>query len=111
MGNAGVHLEVGGKRIASFESVSGLSEDHKVLTLKGSGGGDVRSSVRQWAEAAEAKSPDGRRDGAVVTLDAQGDELARWNFVNGWPKSWSASDLEAGTVDEVQITHEGITKA
>jgi len=56
-----------------------------------------------------------RTNGSIVIYDAAGEEVGRWNFENGWPSKWSASDLDAGTddvmIEELTISHEGLFKA
>lgn len=56
-----------------------------------------------------------RSNGSIVIYSENGTELGRWNFENGWPSAWSASDLDAGSddvmIEELTITHEGLFKA
>ena len=56
-----------------------------------------------------------RRNGSIVLYDSMQTEVARWNFVNGWPSVWKGSDLDAGAneiaVEEVTIAHEGLERA
>jgi phage tail-like protein len=42
-----------------------------------------------------------RCDGSIVMYDTAGTEVSRWNFTNGWPSKWSASDLDAGSDDPI----------
>lgn len=84
------------------------------VTLKKSMDGNTY--LTDWfKEVSDGKFDSYRRNGSIVMFDPQGGELARWNFVNGWPKSWSASDLDASADDvateEVVITHEGLARA
>lgn len=54
-----------------------------------------------------------RRSGSIVVLDPAGEELARWNFTNGWPSKIEVGTLEAGQsevlVEEITITFQEIT--
>ena len=56
-----------------------------------------------------------RSNGSIVIYDMAGAEVGRWNFESGWPSSWSASDLDAGSddvmIEELTIAHEGLFKA
>jgi len=51
-----------------------------------------------------------RSDGSIVIYDAAGTEVDRWDFNNGWPSKWSASDLSADSddvmIEELTISHE-----
>jgi len=56
-----------------------------------------------------------RRNGSIVLYDSRSKEVARWNFMNGWPSKWKGADLNAGenavAVEEITITHEGMERA
>jgi len=56
-----------------------------------------------------------RSDGSIVIYDAAGTEMDRWNFENGWPSKWSASDLSADSddvmIEELTISHELLVRA
>jgi phage tail-like protein len=131
-------VEIDGVTVAYFKEASGLSEEvevieHKVvnekgnqiiqkiaghrqageITLKKSMEGDKYLS--DWfKEVKDGKFDDYRRNGSIVLYDPQFEEIARWNFINGWPKSWSASDLDASAdeiaTEEIVITHEGLER-
>jgi len=51
-----------------------------------------------------------RQDGAVVLLDAQGNEKIRWNFFNAWPSKWTGPTLNAKgndvAIEELTLTCE-----
>lgn len=134
-------VEVDGITVAYFKKCTGLSSGVKVIThevvnatgqqvtQKLAGHADVESSeinltksldgntyLSDWfKEVQDGKFDSYRRNGSIVMYDPQGTETARWNFVNGWPKEWKASDLDAGSdevaTEEVTITHEGLTRA
>ena len=131
-------VEIDGVAVAYFREASGLTTEVEVIehqvvnnegrqvtqkiaghaatgeiTLKKSMDGDTY--LTDWfKEVQDDKFDSYRRNGSIVMFDPQGNELARWNFVNGWPKAWSASDLDASaddvTTEEVVITHEGLTR-
>ena len=54
-----------------------------------------------------------RRNGSIVLLHDNGEELKRWNFRRGWPSAWSGPALEGGVselaVERLEISHEGLT--
>ncbi len=132
-------VEIDSVTIAYFREASGLMTEveviqHKVVNKTGQ---QVIQKIAGHVAAGEItlkKSMDGnkyltdwfkqvqdgkydsyRRNGSVVLFDAKGTEVNRWNFVNGWPKSWSASNLDSAAdetaTEEIVITHEGIVRA
>jgi phage tail-like protein len=56
----------------------------------------------------------GRTNGSIVIMDEMGNEVVRWNFINGWPSKYDAADLNAkGTdiaIETLEITHEGLKR-
>lgn len=132
-------VEVDSVTVAYFKEAGGLTEEvevieHQVVNEKGQQITQKIAGHRSTGEITLKKSMDGntyltdwfkevtdgkfdtyRRNGSIVMYDPQGEEVARWNFLNGWPKSWSASDLDASADDaateEVTITHEGMERA
>lgn len=133
-------VEIDSVTVAFFREASGLTSEvevieHQVVNEKGKQITQKVAGHRSTGEFTIKKTMDGnkylsewfkevqdgkyesyRRNGSIVMWDPLGKtELARWNFVNGWPKSWSASDLDAGADDiateEIVITHEGMSRA
>ena len=56
-----------------------------------------------------------RKNGSIVLLDRQGQERARWNFINAWPTKWDGPDFTAEgndvAIETLEIAHEGIERA
>lgn len=134
-------VEIDGITVAFFKKCSGLSSEVKVIThqvvneqgqqitQKIAGHNDIEAGevtltksldgnkyLSDWfKEVEDGKFDSYRRNGSIVMYDPQGAETARWNFTNGWPKNWKASDLDAGAdevaTEEVTITHEGMVRA
>lgn len=56
-----------------------------------------------------------RANGSIVLLDASGNEVARWNFHNGWPSKWEGPTLNAKAnevaIETLEISHEGFESA
>jgi len=56
-----------------------------------------------------------RKNGSIVLLDRQGQEKARWNFVNAWPSKWKGPDFNAEgndvAIETIELSHEGIARA
>lgn len=131
-------VEVDSVTVAFFKECSGLTEEvevieHQVVNAKGQQitqkiaghrsmgeitlkkSMDANKYLTDWfKEVRDGKFDSYRRNGSIVMYDPKGDESARWNFLNGWPKAWSSSDLDASADDiateEITITHEGIDR-
>lgn len=52
-----------------------------------------------WAKSIRDGEKKYRTDGAIVMHDIAGAPIGRWSFMNAWPSTWSASDLDVGTDD------------
>lgn len=71
------------------------------------------SELWDWRKkAADGKVE--RKNGSVVMLDDAGEEVLRWNFVEGWPTRWIgpsfSSTGNAVAIESLEIAHEGIDK-
>jgi phage tail-like protein len=77
---------------------------------------DNSTDLWEWRKEVEQGDIDSaRRNGSIVLYDSTHAEVARWNFEAGWPSKWKGADLNAGedqiAVEEITITHEGLTRA
>ncbi len=68
-----------------------------------------------WRKMVEGGDMEGARmNGSVFMLGQEGEEIAQWNFENGWPMKVSGPDLKADSnafgVEEITIVHEGIER-
>jgi len=83
------------------------------LTLKRAK--NASQDLWKWHEAVmQGKLGDARRNSSVVMKSFDGNEVARYNFVNGWVSKISASTLKAGSnevlMEEVSIVTEAIER-
>lgn len=56
-----------------------------------------------------------RKNGSIVLLDDENNEVTRWNFIEGWPAKWTGPTFNA-TANEVavmtlEIAHERLVRA
>ncbi len=129
-------LELDGVEMARFTACSGLTVTTEVVEYQDSTSGkpvirkrpgrttyedivlkrglSANTAITDWHK----KVLDGaveRQHGSIVVYDAAGSEVDRWNFENGWPSQWSASDLDAGSddvmIEELTIAHELLARA
>ncbi len=113
------YLELDGITEALFRECGGLSTENQVIEsyqstkdgkqiLKKFPGplkfGDislkrgVTSEMNLWAwrkEVEEGKVEAARKNGSIVLYDQANIEVARWNFVNGWPSKITGPTLNA----------------
>ena len=59
----------------------------------------------------EGKIDEARKNGSVVMYDQNGNEVARWNFVNAWPSKLTGPTADAKSnevaIEELEIVVEG----
>ena len=116
-------LEIGGTSVAAFREVSGLSltidpieyregTDKELHVRKESGlckysnvvlkrGMTEDRQLWTWYRNLVNGQSD-RRAGAVVLLDEERNDVARWTFSEGWPCKWEGPTLNA-TANEIAI--------
>jgi len=77
----------------------------------------ITSSTELWEwrkQVEEGSVEEARRNGSIVLYDSTHKEVARWNFISGWPQKITGADLNAGenavAVEAVTITHEGLVR-
>ena len=132
------HVELDGIDIGAFKEASGVdseteiveyketTKDGKMLIRKLPGAMkwsditlkkriDNKKDLWDWRKEVEQGDIDNaRRNGSIVLYDSTAKEVARWNFMNGWPSKWKGADLNAGenavAVEEITITHEGLER-
>ena len=56
-----------------------------------------------------------RRNGSIIVLGRDGQEVARWNFVRAWPVKWTGPALNAEgndtAIETFELAHEGLERA
>ena len=74
---------------------------------------NLRSHMSKLVE--DGKITDARKNGSIIMFDESLKEIARWNFVNGWPSKVNGPQLQADSnaygIEELTIVHEGIVRA
>jgi phage tail-like protein len=124
-------VEIDGINVAAFTEVSGLASETDVIDYREGGDSIVRllpgittyrpivlrrgitndRSLWLWRKAVVDGQID-RRHGRIVLLDADGTEVARWTFRNGWPAKWEGPALNAQAsdvaIESIEIVHEGL---
>jgi len=124
-------VEIDGVAAAGFSECAGLSAETDVIEYREGGDVAVRKligltryscitlkrgltgdmSLWHWRRNIIAGTND-RRNGAIVLLNSDRQEVARWVFRRGWPSKWEGPIFRAKTndvaIETLEITHEGI---
>jgi phage tail-like protein len=84
------------------------------ITLKR--GVDSNNALWTWRQQViNGQITEARKDGTIQVLDWTGSPIVTYNFVRAWPCRYSAPGLSAGgnevMVEEIEIAHEGLTRA
>jgi phage tail-like protein len=77
---------------------------------------DASAALWEWRkQVIDGDVDSARRNGSIVLYDSKHTEVARWNFIDGWPAKWTGAELDAGGSDvateKVEIAHEGLERA
>ncbi len=71
--------------------------------------------IWKWRKLVEdGRIKDARANCAVIMMDRNSEDVARWDFVNAWPSKVSGlsikSDSNAFVIEEVTLVHEGMVR-
>lgn len=93
--------------------IPGLTKYSNLVLKRGVTGSMELYNWYKKVEEGEISIP--RKKVSIVLLDEQGNEYARWNFVNAWPTKYAAPYLNARgneiAIETLEIAHEGMTRA
>jgi phage tail-like protein len=69
----------------------------------------------EWRKKVEeGKINEARKNGSIVVFNTEQTEVARFNFINGWPCRYKGPDIVAAenkvAIEEIEIVHEGLTR-
>ena len=125
-------LEIEGLKASAFSECSGLSSSVEVIEYRT--GGEPASTRKlpglrkfanltlrrgitkdrelwTWYKTVLDGAPK-RRNGSVVLLDEDGNDVLRWNFQRGWPCKYEGPALNALSsevaIETLEIAHEGL---
>jgi phage tail-like protein len=128
-------VEFQGQVVGAFRECTGLGSQNEVVEYKASGPkGEyvvkkvpgrmtwnnitlkrgITDAMDMWkwrAIVEEGKIDEARKNGSIVMFSQQGQEVARWDFVNAWPSRITGPTPNAANneiaIEELEITHEG----
>jgi phage tail-like protein len=126
-------VEIDGVAVAAFSEVSGLESETAVIEYRTGSDGTLRKlpgltkfanlvlrrgitqdrDLWNWRQAVVTGDVQ-RRNGSVILLDDQRNEVVRWNFAAGWPCKWQGPALNAKNnevaIETLEIAHEGLER-
>lgn len=132
-GNYNYIVEIEGVARARFSEVSGLDTTIEIIEYREGGDLGTRKlpgrvsysniSLRwgmtddmdlyEWIKRTAGGMTE-RKSGSIVLLDRQSNEIARWNFFEAWPTSYTAPDLSASgnevAIEALDLAHERIER-
>jgi phage tail-like protein len=131
-------LEIQGLTEATFREGSGFDSETEVIESREVGAGGVTfikklpgalkwsnitlkrgmtDSLDLWKwrkKVADGDIEGARVDGSIVCYSPMLQEVARYNFVRGWPSKWVGADLNATAnevaIETLEIAHEGLER-
>ena len=128
-------LEIGGIWEAEFSQCTGLQSETEVVSVEEGGENNFAHKLRgrnknpplvlkhgiskmspalwAWREAMIHRLVPPMLNGAVILLDDQKQEVARWSFRNAAPVKWQGPALKAGdnalAIETLELSHDGLT--
>ncbi len=125
-------VEVDGLNVAAFQEVGGLDSTVEVVEYRQGGenlttrklmgrtsfsnitlkrGVTNNTDLYEWHRNIAQGTAD-RRDGSVILLGRDGEELKRWNFRSAWPTKYTAPEFNAEgnevAIESLELAHEGL---
>jgi phage tail-like protein len=132
--NFNFRVEIDGIQSAGFSEVTGLSTEVECIEYREGGDITVRklAGLRKYSnivlKRGVTKSADlqnwhrnvlngvtDRRNGSVILLDEEGNEVVRWNFSNAFPRKWEGPHLKGDgnevAIESLELCCEGIERS
>jgi phage tail-like protein len=130
-------VEIDGIQRAGFREASGLDAsqdpidyregDDKTMTIRKLPGLKKFSNIVlkrgitddmdlwKWRkQVMDGKIKDARKHGSIILMDDEGNDKARWDFVEGWPTKWTGPSFNATgnevAIETLELAHEGIDR-
>jgi len=109
---------------AFFKSVSGLKFETESIPVREGGANDTTFMLvgaTKWSPIVLKNGFTAGSDllkwrnqwnGVITQLNTAGKDMAKWEFVRGWPTKWEMSEFDASkselSIETLEITHEGL---
>jgi phage tail-like protein len=117
-----------------FKSVSGLRYETEIVPVRAGGVNDTTfnlvgatkwsplvlkqgftkgSKLLEWRQGWIDGSAKTRVNGTIIQLDTAMNEMAQWDFKQGWPSKWELGEFDASknelAIETLEIAHDGLT--
>ena len=130
-------VEIDGIATASFAEVCGLESETAVIEYR-TADSPTNSTIKlpgltkfsnivlkrgitddmdmwKWRkQVMDGKIKDARKHGSIILMDDEGNDKARWDFVEGWPTKWTGPSFNATgnevAIETLELAHEGIDR-
>jgi phage tail-like protein len=102
-----IPVREGGANDTTFMLVGATKWSPIVLKNGFTGGSDLLRWRNEWLGGNMT-----RRNGIITQFNTARQEMAKWEFVRGWPTKWEMAEFDASkselAIETLEITHEGI---
>ena len=126
-------VNIEGRVLSAFREVAGLDTELEVIEYRDGSGSAPRylpgarkypdivlkrgftgdTELHDWFKEFDDTRTE-RVDGSIVMYDQTNHEIARWNFVNAWPRKFSGPTLNSSgndvPIESIELVHEGLTR-
>jgi len=86
-------------RVAYYRKVPGAQRSLNVVLTRPM---DTNMDLTKWRQILTSDGVKAKRAGNIVVIDAQGAQIARWDFLGGWPSKLVSSILN--NTEELTLT-------
>jgi len=107
-----VDYREGDDKTATINKLPGLKKFSNITLKRG-----ITDDLDLWKwrkQVMDGKMKEARRNGSIILMDEEGNDVAQWDFVAAWPTKWSGPGFNATTsevaIDTLEITHEGLDR-
>lgn len=131
------YVDIQGTVVGTFRECSGMGSETELVEAKESDKGKLvymkipgalkwenislkrgitdSMDIWKWRKQVEQGDVKGaRKNGSIIMYDQTNSEIARWNFISGWPRKVSGPNFNAQNneigIEELEIVHEGIIR-
>jgi phage tail-like protein len=95
-----IHKLPGLKKFSNLTLKRGITDDHDLW---------------KWRkQVMDGKIKDCRKNGSIILMDDEGNDVAQWDFVEAWPTKWTGPSFNATAnevaIDTIELVHEGLDR-
>jgi phage tail-like protein len=107
-----VDYREGDDKLMTISKLSGLKKFANITFKRG-----ITDDLDLWKwrkQVMDGKIKDARKNGSIVLMDDEGNDVAQWDFREAWPTKWTGPTFNATAnevaIDTLEITHEGLDR-